>query len=274
MSVRGTAPGAGGQPPGRDGPSGGLLGALAQQRDELAGARQPDRGLAGGPWLPPGRWWRRVPCTTHGRPETAARHRADGATCPSAATADPLRCARVRTLTRLELNRALLARQLLLERARLPLPRALERIGGIQAQYAPSMYIGLWSRLDGFERDALTRALERRSVVQATLIRSTIHLVSRRGYFPPPPPHPPGPSPTSTRPRRCASCPSGTRRSSCTRAARGSSRSATARPSSTRRRRTRSTRSSSTAGSPGRGATTTNASDSIRSAASPARGVP
>ena len=66
----------------------------------------------------------------------------------------------MRTLTRRELNRALLARQLLLERARLPLPRALEAVGGIQAQYSPSMYIGLWSRLDGFERDALTRALE------------------------------------------------------------------------------------------------------------------
>ena len=89
-----------------------------------------------------------------------------------------------RVLTERELNRALLARQLLLERARLPLPRALERVGGIQAQYAPSMYIGLWSRLDGFERDALTRALRRRSVVQATLMRSTIHLVSRRDYWP------------------------------------------------------------------------------------------
>jgi hypothetical protein len=89
-----------------------------------------------------------------------------------------------RILTRRERNRTLLARQLLLERKRLPLPRALERIGGIQAQYAPSMYIGLWSRLEGFERDALTRALERRSVIQATLMRSTIHLVSARDYWP------------------------------------------------------------------------------------------
>jgi hypothetical protein len=87
-----------------------------------------------------------------------------------------------RMLSERELNRALLARQLLLERAELPLPRALERVGGIQAQYAPSSYIGLWSRLEGFERDDLTRALERRTVAQGTLMRVTIHLVSARDY--------------------------------------------------------------------------------------------
>jgi hypothetical protein len=89
-----------------------------------------------------------------------------------------------RTLTQRELNRALLARQLLLERSPATIPRALERIGGLQAQYAPSMYIGLWSRLEGFERDALTQALERRKVVQATLMRVTIHLVSAADYWP------------------------------------------------------------------------------------------
>jgi hypothetical protein len=89
-----------------------------------------------------------------------------------------------RTLTRRELNRALLARQLLLDRAELPIPRALERVGGIQAQYAPSMYVGLWTRLAGFEREDLNRALERRSVVQGTLMRVTIHLVSARDYWP------------------------------------------------------------------------------------------
>jgi Winged helix DNA-binding domain len=89
-----------------------------------------------------------------------------------------------RVLTQRELNRALLARQLLLERARTPLPRALERVGGIQAQYAPSMYIGLWSRLEAFERDQLTRALGRRTVVQGTLMRTTIHLVSKADYWP------------------------------------------------------------------------------------------
>jgi len=89
----------------------------------------------------------------------------------------------VRTLTRRELNRALLARQLLLERAPLSLPEALERVGGIQAQYAPSMYFGLWSRVAGFEPAALTAALESREVVQGTLMRVTIHLVSPRDYW-------------------------------------------------------------------------------------------
>ncbi|MGH3033142.1 MAG: DNA glycosylase AlkZ-like family protein, partial [Gaiellaceae bacterium] len=87
-----------------------------------------------------------------------------------------------RTLTEKELNRALLARQLLLKRPKLSLPRAVERVGGLQTQYAPSAYIGLWSRLAGFERDDLTRALERRMVVQGTLMRATIHIVSARDY--------------------------------------------------------------------------------------------
>jgi hypothetical protein len=84
----------------------------------------------------------------------------------------------------LSLNRVVLARQCLLERSELALPRTLERVAGIQAQYAPSMYIGLSARVAGFERDALTRALRDRSVIQATLMRSTIHLVSREDYWP------------------------------------------------------------------------------------------
>lgn len=87
-----------------------------------------------------------------------------------------------RTLSSRELNRALLARQLLLERSRLPLTRALERVGGLQAQYSPSAYVSLWTRLREFPRDALTSALEQRRAVQATLMRVTIHLVSARDY--------------------------------------------------------------------------------------------
>ena len=87
-----------------------------------------------------------------------------------------------RTLTDGELNRALLARQLLLEREALPVERAIERVGGLQTQYAPSGYISLWSRLPGFARDELTRALEGRRVLQGTLMRSTIHMVSAPDY--------------------------------------------------------------------------------------------
>jgi hypothetical protein len=87
-----------------------------------------------------------------------------------------------RVLSTRELNRALLARQLLLERSRLPLTRALERVAGLQTQYAPSAYVALWSRLDDFRRETLTRALEQRRAVQATLMRATIHIVSAGDY--------------------------------------------------------------------------------------------
>jgi hypothetical protein len=90
----------------------------------------------------------------------------------------------VSRLTRRALNRALLARQLLLARGEMPLPDALAQIAGIQAQYAPAMYVGVWSRVAAFERDALTQALRERTVIQATLMRSTIHLVAPRDYWP------------------------------------------------------------------------------------------
>src|SRR3954452_23511353 len=89
-----------------------------------------------------------------------------------------------RRLSQREHNRALLARQLLLDRSPAPLPRALERVAGIQAQYAPSMYFGLWSRMRDLDPAAITRGLERRTLVQATLMRSTIHVVSRADYWP------------------------------------------------------------------------------------------
>ena len=95
-----------------------------------------------------------------------------------------MRAEAARTLTQRELNRALLARQLLLERSTLPIPRALERIGGIQNQYAPNAYIRLWSCVENFRREDLTRALERRTVVNATLLRATIHVVSKRDFWP------------------------------------------------------------------------------------------
>ena len=88
-----------------------------------------------------------------------------------------------RVLTRRELNRALLARQLLLEREAIPVPRAVERLAGLQAQYPPTPYLSLWSRVDGLAREDLTRALERRRLVKALLMRGTLHLVTPRDYW-------------------------------------------------------------------------------------------
>src|SRR3954454_6184358 len=87
------------------------------------------------------------------------------------------------SLTPADLNRTLLARQLLLERRAIPLVRALEGVGGIQAQDPIAPLFGLAARLDGFEAASLVRALERRSVVRGTLMRGTVHLVSARDYL-------------------------------------------------------------------------------------------
>ncbi len=88
----------------------------------------------------------------------------------------------MRVLTADDRLRALLARQLLTGRAALRVPRALERIGGLQTQHAPSGYLGLWSRLTGFERATLTAMLHDGRVVQAWAMRSTIHMLSRRDH--------------------------------------------------------------------------------------------
>src|SRR2546425_11150393 len=90
--------------------------------------------------------------------------------------------ARVPSLTLRELNRALLARQFLLRRQRLSVVDAVERLACLQGQWAPSPYVALWSRLSGFERHELTRAIDRGIVVKATLMRATLHLVSAREY--------------------------------------------------------------------------------------------
>jgi hypothetical protein len=64
----------------------------------------------------------------------------------------------------------------------LPVPKAIERLGALQAQWSPAPYVALWSRLDGFTISQLERALARKSVVKATLMRSTLHLVSSADY--------------------------------------------------------------------------------------------
>lgn len=85
-------------------------------------------------------------------------------------------------ITGRELNRATLARQLLLDRANLDPTAAVERLIGLQAQEARPPFIGLWSRLHGVTRAAIGRSIAERSLVRATLMRGTIHLFSAADY--------------------------------------------------------------------------------------------
>ncbi len=71
---------------------------------------------------------------------------------------------------------------MLLAPERLTVPRAIERLCALQAQYAPSPYIALWSRVTGFRKEQLTRALEDRKAVKSTLFRITLHITSARDY--------------------------------------------------------------------------------------------
>lgn len=81
-----------------------------------------------------------------------------------------------------QLNRATLARQMLLERADVSPATAIERLAGMQAQEPRPPFIGLWSRLQEFRREDLHQTLLEREVVRGTLMRGTLHLFSAADY--------------------------------------------------------------------------------------------
>ena len=83
-------------------------------------------------------------------------------------------------ITRRELNRATLARQLLLERSTLSITAAIEHLVGLQAQTPHTAYTGMWSRLSAFAPEALSELIVERRVVRLALMRGTIHMVSAR----------------------------------------------------------------------------------------------
>ncbi|MFE3519701.1 winged helix DNA-binding domain-containing protein [Streptomyces sp. NPDC059166] len=76
------------------------------------------------------------------------------------------------------LNRAALARQLLLERSAMTPQEAVVHLCGLQAQEPQEPFTGLWARLSGFEASALDALLTGRSVVRTHLMRRTVHLVA------------------------------------------------------------------------------------------------
>src|ERR1043165_1485187 len=84
------------------------------------------------------------------------------------------------TLSNRALNRALLQRQMLLERVVMPVTEAVEWLIGMQAQVPSTPYTGLWTRLRDFAPMALSDLIAGRQAVRLNIMRATIHLVTAR----------------------------------------------------------------------------------------------
>lgn len=86
-------------------------------------------------------------------------------------------------LTKRQLNRATLARQMLLAREAITPAGAVERLAGLQAQQARPPFIGLWTRLESFERSALVDAFGARTIVRGPAMRATIHMMTAKDFI-------------------------------------------------------------------------------------------
>src|SRR4051812_22156103 len=87
-----------------------------------------------------------------------------------------------RTLSTVQLNRALLARQQLLKRKRLSVAQTIHNVGGLQSQEPKDPFVSLWSRIEGFKRERLPEAAENRSVVRGSNLRCTMHTVTAEDF--------------------------------------------------------------------------------------------
>ena len=85
-------------------------------------------------------------------------------------------------LTPRQLNRATLARQLLLRRERLGAVDAIDRVVTVQAQEPASPYVALWNRVEGFDPADLDRAYASHAIVKSTSVRITLHAVTAADY--------------------------------------------------------------------------------------------
>lgn len=86
-------------------------------------------------------------------------------------------------LTLRQLNRTTLARQMLLARHKIALPQAIARLVGLQAQVARPAFVGLWSRVQGATRDKIAALFHDRTIVRATMMRGTLHVVTKADYL-------------------------------------------------------------------------------------------